>query len=114
MSRFYQLFLLAAMVLLFPSLFYLSRQQQPYNMARDFALMQTQTTQGSGPPPAIDPQIAQSWKWKKPWDGWEMPSSGMGALKAKLPFGGGHAEKGKGVEVPSKVIMPKMENATAK
>lgn len=85
-------------------------------MARDFALMQTQTTQGSGPPPAaIDPQQAQSWKWKKPWDGWEMPTSGMEALKAKLPFGGGgHAEKSKDVETPSKAIMQKMENATAK
>lgn len=112
MGRFIQLFLLAAMVLLLPSLFYLSRQQQPYSAARDFALMQTQTTQGNGPPPAIDPQIAQSFKWKKPWETWDLPSSGVAALKAKLPFGNNKVEEV--TEGPSAAIMPKMENATAK
>lgn len=80
-------------------------------MARDFALMQTQTTQGKGPPPAIDPQLAQSWKWSKPWDTWDLPGSGVAAIKAKLPFGG---QADKVADVPVNAIMPKMENATAK
>lgn len=106
LGRFFQLFMLAALVLLLPSLFYLSRQQQAYDVAKDFALMQTQKTQGQGPPPAIDPELAQAWKWSKPWQGWE---SGVEALREKLPFGKSIEE-----EVSNKAIMPKMDNATVK
>lgn len=114
-GRFIQLFLLASMVLLIPSLFYLSRQQQPYNVAKDFALMQTQKTQGNGAPPAIEPQLAQAWKWKKPWaEGWGQIGAKMGELagSAKIAPEKG-PEKSNDVKVEG-AIMPKMENATAK
>lgn len=109
LARFFQLFMLAALVLLLPSLFYLSRQQQAYDVAKDYALMQTQKTQGQGPPPAIDPELAQSWKWTKPWEGWDFKAPGVEALREKLPFG-----KSTAGDVSSKAIMPKMDNATAK
>lgn len=107
-GRFSQLFLLASVVLMLPTLFYLSRQQQPYSIAKDYALMQTQKTQGSGPPPAIDPQIAQSWKWNKPWDGWgDLITSATDKMKGKTA--------NKAAKIQEKgVIMPKMDNATAK
>lgn len=101
-GRFFQLFLLASIVLLLPTFFYLSRQQYSYNPAKDFALLQMsgQTSQGSGPPPALDPQIAQAWKWSSLLDG----NNGQPAGKP------GHSEP----NPPKDVIMPKMDNATAK
>jgi len=87
-GRYVQLFMLASMVLLLPSLFYLSRQHQDYSIAKDYSLMQThsyeengkdweklsqqnqvQGSQGHGPPPALDPEIAQSWKFSNVWHG---------------------------------------------
>jgi hypothetical protein len=95
------------MVLLLPTFFYLSKQQQPYNIAKDFALMQTQKSQGNGPPPAIEPALAQAWKWKKPWEGW----TATGADKLSLDYLKGNSDKEAAIKG---AIMPKMENATAK
>lgn len=116
LGRFLQLFLLASMVLLLPSLFYLSRQHQDYSVAKDYSLMQThsfkengelgqqvkakQSSQGSGAPPALDAKVAQSWKWTNPWHGWSNKASDQSAT-SPLAIGAG-------------AIMPKMENATAK
>lgn len=117
LGRFLQLFLLATVVLLLPSLFYLSRQHEPYSIARDYSLMQTpsykenqqwkeqhreQGSQGNGSPPALDPEIAQAWKWTKPWQGWGANEDTKPIADAPQP------PKAEGV------IMPKMENATAK
>lgn len=107
--------MLASMVLLLPTLFYLSRQQQPYNVAKDFALMQTQKSQGDGAPPALEPQMAQSWKWSKPLAGWG-PGAGTFIEKSKAVLGGGDGKGGgdQTAEAPAGAVMPKMENVTAK
>ena len=109
-GRFAQLFLLASVVLLLPTMFYLSRQQQPYSLAKDYALMQTQKTQGEGPPPALDPKIAQSWKWTNPWEGWTnlLPAGMAPGEKGGKSEGEGKKGEAKGA------IMPKMDDATAK
>lgn len=130
-GRYVQLFLLASMVLLLPSLFYLSRQHQDYSIAKDYSLMQThsykengndwqqlseqnkvQGSQGHGSPPALDPEIAQAWKFSNVWHG-----LGLGNKQAES-----EAEKAKAALsaqaaqpiVSQGAIMPKMTNATAK
>lgn len=138
LGRFFQLFLLASLVLLLPSLFYLSQQQHPYSIARDYALMQTgqqqpqqqqpgygnglgrnapagqvappahEGSQGQGPPPALDPEIAQSWKWAN----LHWPGRGKGGKVGQSPASPPAAAPA-GARVDG-VIMPKMENVTAK
>ena len=113
LGRFIQLFLLASMVLLLPSLFYLSRQQQAYSAAKDYALMQTQKSQGQGAPPAIEPEMAQAWKWSDPWKGWR--AGAPLADQGKALLSGATSKTGDSTPpVTAGAVMPKMENATAK
>jgi hypothetical protein len=116
LGRFLQLFLLASLVLLLPSMFYLSRQHQDYSIARDYSLMQThsfkenveaggqiqakQSSQGVGPPPALDAKIAQAWKWANPLHGWGDTSASKDSVDQRTPEAG--------------AIMSKMTNETAK
>ena len=130
-GRYVQLFMLASMVLLLPSLFYLSRQHQDYSIAKDFSLMQTQSykdngqdwqqlsqqnsvqgSQGHGPPPALDPEIAQAWKFSNVWHGLGLGNNQAQSEveKAKAALSSQAAQP----IVSEGAIMPKMVNATAK
>lgn len=127
MPRFLQLFLLASMVLLLPSLFYLSREKTPYIPSEDLALLQT--SQGHGPEPApVDANMAQSWKWGADTLGSWKESAGklFEAAKNKedatstnkvdiaAPAKGDKAWADAFSAAPGGAIMGKMTNETAK
>lgn len=136
MPRFLQLFLLASMVLLLPSLFYLSREKTPYIPSEDVALMQT--SQGHGPEPApVDASVEQSWKWgadklgslkesagklfeaakNKETDTW-LAGNGSPSNSDKAKAKSGSANGGAGLDgldaTKGGAIMGKMANETAK